>query len=183
MKNYFIPFLLLALFCPSGCGGKKKPADLPHLFPVILTVIQDDKPLEGATVNLVADGVDVRFTTGAITGKDGVATIKTDAYWPGAPAGKYRVIISKIVAPPPDTSDSPPPTDSSEASLKYYEEQQAKAAERNAQTKSLVNSKFLKFGTTPLSVVVTEAGLTETLDVGAAVDELMDKVLGGSSSR
>ena len=171
-KYYFSYLLLLSLFCFYGCDGKKKPADLPTLYPVKITVIQDGKPLEGATVNLVADGANVRFTTGSITDKNGVATIKTDRQWPGAPAGKYKVCIKKVVAPEADPS---------EASL-THEEQQAKAAERGKQTKSLVNAKYLRANTTEFSINITESVVTETFDVGAAVDDLWDKVTGGSSN-
>ena len=176
MKKYIIPSLLIvSLLCLFGCGGKKKPSDLPALHPVKLTVIQDGQPLEGATVNLVAEGRDVRFTTAGITDKNGVATIKTDIDWAGAPEGKFKVCISKVVAPsttPVDTSLS-------------FDEQRKQAMEnqaaRSAGTKSVVNSKFRKPNTTDFSIEVTEAGITETFDVGEAVDELWDKVSGGSS--
>ena len=174
MKKYTIySLLLLSLFCFSGCGGKKKPADLPPLYPVKLTVVQDGNPLEGATVSLIADGTNVRFTTAGVTDANGVATIKTDIDWPGAPVGKFKVCISKVVTPPEEPSD---------ASLSY-EERRAKAGARLAQTKSVVDSRFLRPRTTTLGIEVTESGVTETFDVGAAVDDLWDKVSGGSVSR
>ena len=174
MKKSIICFLLiLSLFCFSGCGGKKKPSDLPPLYPVKITVVQDGNPLEGATVNFIADGANVRFTTAGITDKNGVATIKTDIDWPGVPVGKYKVCISKVVMPPEEPTD---------ASLSY-EERRAKAGARSAQTKSLVDSRFLRPRTTTLAIDVTESGATETFDVGAAVDELWERVTGGSSSR
>jgi len=173
MKNYFLSAsLLLVLLCFSGCGGEQKPADLPPLHPVVVTVIQDGMPLEGATVLLMPEGTSTRFSSGGVTDKNGVATIKTDAKYPGAPEGRYKVTIKKTVEP------STAPVDNSLS----YEEQQAKAADISKQTKSVVDSKFLKFGSTPFSIAVTSSGVTETLDVGAAVDDLWDKVLGGSSS-
>ena len=173
MKKYLFSFLLLSLFCFSGCGGKKKPSDLPPLYPVKITVLQDGNPLDDATVNLIADGTNVRFTTAAVTDKNGVATIKTDFDWPGAPAGKYKVCVSKIVRPPEDSAD---------ASLSY-EERRSQAGARDAQTKSLVNSKYLRPTSTDLSIEVTTNGATETFDVGAAVEELWDQVSRSSGNR
>ena len=172
-KNIISYLIILSLFSFSGCGGKKKPSDLPPLYPVMITVVQDGNPLEGATVSLIADGANVRFTTAGVTDKNGVATIKTDIDWPGAPAGKFKVCISKVVTPPDDPVD---------ASLSY-EEGRAKAKANLAQTKSMVNSKFLRPRTTPFAIEVTERGVTETLDVGAVVDDLWDNVTGGSTSR
>lgn len=173
MKRYLFPaFLLLALLSFSGCSNEQKPADLPTLHPVELTVIQDGKPLEGATVLLMPTGTSTRFSSSAVTDKSGVAAIKTDAKYPGAPEGKYKVCISKVVAPSAAHVDN---------SLSY-EEQQSKIAESAKQTKSVVDSKFLKFGTTTFSIDVTSTGVKETLDVGAAVDDLWDKVTGSSSN-
>ena len=176
MKKYLIPLLLLlSLFCFSGCGGKKKPSDLPPLYPVKITVIQDGNPLEGATVNLVADGQNVRFTTAGITDKNGVATIKTDIDWAGVPAGKYKVCISKVVSPPSTPIDT---------SLSFEEQRNqamANQATRSAGTKSVVNSKFRRANTTDFTIEVAEPGTTETFDVGAAVDELWDNVTRSSS--
>ena len=173
MKKHFLHILLLlSLFCFVGCGGKKKPDDLPPLYPVKITVMQDGKPLERATVRLVADGSNTRFTTGSVTDKNGVAIIKTDGQWPGAPEGKYKVLVQKIVTPEADPSED---------SLSY-EEQQVKAAERNKQTKSVVDSKFMNLKTTTLAIEVTTSGATETFDVGAAVNDPLDSVSSSSSS-
>ena len=170
---HYIPMVLVVVLLVTSiaCNKKKKPVDLPPLYIVKLTVIQDGNPLEGATVSLIADGVNVRFTTAGVTDKNGVASIKTDAEWPGVPAGKYKICIKKLVLPPEDPAD---------ASLSF-EERKAKAGARSDQTKSVVDSKFLRPRTTPLSIEVTEQGVTETMDVGAVVDELWNNVLSSSS--
>jgi len=173
MKNYlFVSMLCLSLVCFSGCGGKQKPTDLPPLFPVKITVIQDGKPLEKAVVSLSADGTKVRFTIGGITDQNGVATLKTDGEWPGAPAGKYKICINKTVVPEPDPGED----------ALSREEQNAKAAERNKLTKSVVNSKFSRPNSTTFSIEVTDSRVTETCDVGAAVDDFLNRISGGSSS-
>ena len=163
------------LFVASGCGGKKKPADLPPLYPCEITVIQDGKPLEGATVSLNADGTSLRFTVAAKTDKVGVAKIKTDIDWLGAPVGKYKVCIRKVVAPATDTSEEIPSDPTA------YAEYQKKLASQSAQTKSLVDRKYLRPHTTPVSIEVTESGFSDTIDVGTAVDDLWDNVTKSSS--
>ena len=172
----FVFAAILVLVATSACNQKKKPADMPQLFPCEITVVQDGKPLEGATVNLTADGTSLRFTVAAKTDKNGVAKIKTDIDWPGAPAGKYKVCISKVVAPEVDNT-TPIPSDPVE-----YAAYQKKLAESSAQTKSLVDSKYLRPHTTPESIEVTASGYKATIDVGPAVDQLWNNVSGSSSS-
>ena len=133
------------------------------MYPVKVTVIQDGNPLEGAAVTLIADGQGTRFSTGGITDKNGVATIKTDAEWPGAPAGKYKVCISKVVSPPPQRVE-PSMT---------YEDIKKMEKERAAQMKSTVPPQFSKASTTPLSLEVTSGEVTETFDIGIAVEDQM----------
>jgi len=170
MKNHIIPsFLVVALVCFAGCGGPQRPADLPDLYPVRITVVQDGQPLEGATVIMMAEDTPLRFAIAGITNSSGVATIHTDIDWPGAPAGRYLATVRKVVAPTADMSLD-------------YEAQQAAAAAAAGQTRSLVNSKYLRFNTTDLRVEVTSSGATATFDVGPAVDELWDNVAGGSSA-
>ncbi len=80
----------VALTAVVGCGGPKKPADLPELYPVKITVIQDGQPLEGASVMLNDPSLKIRFVMGGQTDAQGVAEIKTDAQFPGAPGPSYR---------------------------------------------------------------------------------------------
>ena len=166
-------FLALLIFC--GCGGKKKPADLPLLHPCKITVIQDGKPLEGATVSLTAQGTPLRFTTAAITDKQGVAVIKTDIDWPGAPEGKYKVCIKKVVAPKTDSTENAP------SDPAQYAEYQKKLAESSDLTMSYVDSKYLRPRTSPVEIEVKPGGFEDTVDVGPAVEQKWNDVTKSSS--
>ncbi len=53
--------LLLSAPLMTGCTGQQKPKDLPELYPVKITVIQDGKPLADASVSLNAPSNASRF--------------------------------------------------------------------------------------------------------------------------
>lgn len=161
--------VVLALGCTQG---PPRPADMPSLYPCQVKVIQDGKPLEGASVSLTAKDGNVRFTTAGITDKNGIAVIKTDINWEGVPEGKFYVCVSKVVTPDIVVSQEKP------KSAAEFAAQDQERAKRAAQTKSVVDKKFLRPNTTPITVDVTRSGVNETVDVGAAVAERLDDVFG-----
>lgn len=154
---------LATLACATllGCGGEKKPADLPELFPTKVTIIQDGKPLEGASVTLNND--QTRFMVGGITNETGVAELKTEGKWKGAPAGHYKVLVSKIFVP--EVSNEVPPEDP-EARKEFDK----KLAEINAQQAQTVDVKFNRPAQTPLELDVAAPGAEAEFDVGEKVN-------------
>lgn len=170
----FSGIAVLSLLTLVGCE-KKKPSDMPALYPCKLTITQEGKPLEGATVSLIAQGKSLRFTTAAITDKQGVAVIKTDIDWTGVPEGKYKVCVKKVSAPDSGVSDEIP------SDPVAFAEYQKKLAEASAQTMSYVDSKYLRPRTTPLEIEVTTSGFEDTVDVGPAVSQKWDDVTKSSS--
>ena len=87
-----IPILLI--FC--GCSRVNRPADLPRLFPVTLMITLDNQPLDDALVVLhMEDGPDAKWTVGSRTDSAGQAVITTHGQFRGAPAGKFKVCVSK----------------------------------------------------------------------------------------
>ncbi|NLX96157.1 MAG: carboxypeptidase regulatory-like domain-containing protein [Rhodopirellula sp.] len=99
-RGLILGFLALLLI---GCGGSG--GDLPPLQPVSGTVILDGQPLKGAAVEFVPIGTTSGTGASASTGPDGKFALKCQGR-DGAPAGEYRVVISKEVMP--DGSDPPP---------------------------------------------------------------------------
>jgi len=176
----FAVIAVMLLVTTSACSQKKKPADLPQLYPCEITVIQDGQPLEGAIVGLIADGHNTRFPSAAISDNKGIAKIKTDSLWPGAPAGNYKVTISKTVLP---VLDLPKEIPDATADPKGYAEYRQKVGEMSGKTKSVVDQKFLRPNSTPESIEVTSSGYKGTIDVGAAVDELWENVSRSSGAR
>ena len=165
-KKFFALLGAVALTAVVGCGGPKKPADLPELYPVKITVIQDGKPLEGASVQLNDPSLAIRFVMGGKTDAKGVAVIKTDAQFAGAPAGKFKVTVSKEDIPelPADLAGGPP-TDPAELA-----EYNKKLAEHSDSACDTVDLQFKKMGTTPAEIEVTTSGAETTVDVGEKVN-------------
>ena len=94
MTRYKYLFLLpwLAL---CGCSDSSRPSDLPPLFPAVVTVTQDGIPFSGAYVELVSSEPST-YRASATTDERGIATLMTYGF-PGAPAGKYKIIVRKSV--------------------------------------------------------------------------------------
>lgn len=162
----FALFCLLLLSMPliAGCTGAKKPADLPELYPVKITVIQDGKPLADASVTLNDPTSASRFVVGYKTDAKGVAELHTDGKFKGAPAGKYKVLISKVYAPEMDPNEVPP--EDPEARKEY----DARMAELTAQQAETVAVEYKRPTTTPAEIEITSAGLETTIDVGEKVN-------------
>ncbi len=164
MRNKLFALLgAVALTAVVGCGGPKKPADMPELYPVKITVIQDGQPLEGASVMLNDPSLKIRFVMGATTDSKGVATIKTDAQFPGAPAGDFKITVRKSTEP--ETTDEVAPTDPAERA--EWEKKQAELANQMADT---VDLKFGDMAQTPESITVGPGGAEKTVDVGEKVN-------------
>ncbi len=54
------------------------PDGMPELYPVVVSVVQDGKPLEGASVQLIpADAINARWACGGCTNANGEAEIAT----------------------------------------------------------------------------------------------------------
>lgn len=159
-------YSLLLLSAPllAGCPGAKKPADLPELYPVKITVIQDGKPLADASVTLNAPTNASRFVVGYKTDANGVAVLHTDGKFKGAPAGKYKVLISKVYAPEIDPNEVPP--EDPEARKEY----DARMSDLTAQQAETVAVEYKRPTTTPAEIEVTSAGLETTIDVGEKVN-------------
>jgi len=88
--------LSLSLLLFPGCARNDgRPADLPPLFPVTITVTQEGEALEGAHVELVPqDSPNQPYRATATTDANGVAAMKTYGF-PGAPAGNHKIIVRK----------------------------------------------------------------------------------------
>ena len=78
-----------------GCSSGDKPKDLPPLYPCTLTIIQDGASLAEATVEFVP-AVPSKYRPASLTGEDGTVSMRTYGF-PGVPAGKYKVVVSKEI--------------------------------------------------------------------------------------
>jgi hypothetical protein len=95
---FSIGSFLLGLFLTSGCDrSPQKPPGLPDLIAdTQITVIQEGKPLEGASVTLVPQEVSLaRWSIKGKTDANGVAKLATYGKFSGCPAGKFKVVVVK----------------------------------------------------------------------------------------
>lgn len=90
-------FIVVCLCIFGGCSRENRPNDLPKLMPVTLTLTQDGKPLEKAMVVLYAENPDiVKWTVSGNTDTDGKTILVTHGQFRGAPAGKFKVCVTKV---------------------------------------------------------------------------------------
>ncbi|MDR1964576.1 MAG: carboxypeptidase-like regulatory domain-containing protein [Planctomycetaceae bacterium] len=90
-----ISFLVLFIGL-SGCNKEHRPAGLPKLMPCEITIFNiDGTPLADASVRLVATETSVPWAIIGKTDANGIVNISVNARYSGAPAGKFRVLVSK----------------------------------------------------------------------------------------
>jgi len=94
MQRILLLLYVFSLFL-TGCGGQQKPPGMPKLYPVTISVVQDGKPLPEAVVTLIPEETGNQWSSGGITDAKGKLTLMTYGQFPGVPAGKYKVCISK----------------------------------------------------------------------------------------
>lgn len=97
--------LTAAMLLGSGCGSASDP-DLPKLFPVSGIVTLDGAAVARAQVSFIPQGSTPGSGTMGMTDAAGKYELTTMHQGAGAPAGEYKVVISKLVQP--DGSEFPP---------------------------------------------------------------------------
>ncbi len=100
---YFAFLVSMSSFMLIACS--QRPAGIPELLPVTVTVMKDGAPLAGANIGLYpTDSAAFTKAPGVLaftgkTGDDGVATIKTICgkyVGEGVPQGSFRVTVAKL---------------------------------------------------------------------------------------
>lgn len=101
----FFAFCLLFVFFLGCGGGKEVPPGFPaKLTPTTVTLLKDGQPVAEAAVSLISEPP-TPYLISAMTDAAGVAKLQTtiNAYSAaGAPAGSYKILISKQVQFPED---------------------------------------------------------------------------------
>ena len=143
--------LMLALCLLSGCQEKKRPDGLPELFPCVITITQGGQPLNGARVFLVSESGNSEWTVSGNTDASGKAKISTHANYAGAPAGTFKVLVSKTEMSPSQFTE-PANNASPEERAEYAN---SISTEKRIKYK-LVKPEFDDVKTTPLSITITK---------------------------
>ena len=150
LRQIVFAALALPLFV-CGCSGPSKPDGLPDRVPLEITLTQDGKPLQEATVQLVSP--DVPWSITGNTDAHGTAKMVTHGQFAGVPPGPYKVVVIKRDV------ESTPTGDRKTQTLKIY---------------SLVDPKLSDRQTTTLELMVEKGKKTTTLELGASDRVLLD---------
>ena len=135
------------LFATAGCGGgPEMPENIPPLTPTTITVTYNGEPVEGASIVLAPESGE--FPAAGLTDASGTAVMKTEGMYAGVAAGNYLASVTKLEKV--DNNIGTAPTDPAK-----YAEYQKKLESRKI-PKHLVPEKYSSFGTSGLSVAVTE---------------------------
>ena len=154
-------FLAVTFF--TGCG-EKLPDGMPKLYPTSITVIQESGPLEEALVQLFPeDGSNSQWGPSGITDASGVAEMKTNAKYKGAPLGKYKATVIKREREPHPNPEW--------ASLPREDPNFQKFVQISRMLKlyDLVEPQFASVVKSPLLIEVTADQKEHTVDVGSKV--------------
>lgn len=93
MRNQLLILFALLTIPFVGCG-QKLPPGMPPLTPCTITVTMDGKPVDEARIAFYS--TDLKFACSGFTGDTGTTRMMTDGKYRGVPAGKYKVLVTKI---------------------------------------------------------------------------------------
>jgi hypothetical protein len=137
----------------AGCKDTSRPADLPPLYSCVLVITQDNKPLDGAVVELVPiDEANAKYRSSSATDADGNATMTTYGF-DGVPAGQYKVCVWKTVI----------------EGVTQYTNNDGELVNTNGTEYRTVEQKYSTAKTTPHEIEVTKKTLKTTFDVGKPI--------------
>lgn len=180
MKNRLIPFvfvLSIAIYFSNGCNkGPLKPKDLPDLYPSVLILKQEGKPLENASIALIdpqEDGPNARWGISGASDQKGEAILKVNGLFKGCPVGKFKVVVikhetEKLSAPPPAPNAVNDPIGYEKWRLQYENEKNQKIPKSFL----LVEQKYTNIKTTPIEVEIKQGKNIIEVDVGKRVREI-----------
>jgi hypothetical protein len=164
MRRILLLLIVICVFPGSGCG-EKLPPGLPKLNPCSITIMQEGKPLAGATVSLHSeDSSLVQWNPVGITDQNGVCVLRTQGKYSGAASGMFKVTVSKIETEPSKFAGGPPVG----VSTDEWDKQRIDANEI-LKSWRLVDKKYGSSATTDLTIEVTSGQNAQTFDVGAAI--------------
>jgi hypothetical protein len=152
-STFVLAVALSALCGAAGCGGLK-------LYPVEGRVLLNGKPLGQGYVTLFPDGGGAPEVAGKM---NPLAKIEEDGRYriysgsaPGAPAGKYRVVVNALSRRQP-LSDAPPAVPAGGPGHSKGARKPKQPTEQFLLGDPLINTKFFHAESTPLRIEVVPA--------------------------
>ncbi|MDR1382465.1 MAG: hypothetical protein LBJ67_01260 [Planctomycetaceae bacterium] len=156
-----VSFTLISI---CGCGQSPGlPGDFPKIYPCEISVIQEGKPLEDAMVSLNPIGNTDKYAGGcsATTDAHGKAFLMTYGQ-NGIPAGKYKILISKL----------------KDEGGKEVEDPFGIKSIQGGKVYSYIEAKYSDKNLTPYEIEIKDKKEVQTLqcDVGAAIHKYLRDV-------
>ena len=150
-----------------GCGPSlgPRPAGLPNLVPVTITVTQDGQPLADASISLEPADDAKNWFAGGMTNSSGQVAIATYGTNKGAPIGKYKVVVTKTINEGLDMYNAAMAKDDKAAADKI-----------DVKIFSCVEAKYGDAKTTPLALEIVKGTKDYTVDAGKAVKDRQEFV-------
>lgn len=165
-KRYKQLSVLVLLFLPTfvSCKQSNVPEDLPSLTPCVVTLTQENEPLEGATIVLTAVSGNQKWYAGGLTGPDGSTSLSTNGRYAGAPSGKFKVVVTKILGEPSKLPPRPAEGDPG------FAEWMTMSAKEKPVSYSFVEETYTQPNSTPHEVEIAgRKKLSFSFDVGKKV--------------
>ncbi len=135
----------------TACRWQQYPEDLPKLYPLELTFLQEGKPLSEATVTLLPEPPAGKWVAGGMTDASGKIHLKTQGAYPGVVLGNHRIVVSKVEL------------DMSSVKMTEY------GPSSRPDSYHLVDPSYSDPGTTSLSIQVEKNTKSAKFDLGGAV--------------
>lgn len=161
MKNFSAAtsaFLLFLTFAVCGCHNEDKPAGMPKLYPVNITVKVDGKPCEEVMVTLVPTAP-FQWPVAGKTGPDGAVRLQTQGRFNGAPEGEAVICLEKVSHEDGETSKTQQPFDPVGASQWMQKVQEERV------TTAVIGTEYNDVATSPLKIDVKKGKNNETFEV------------------
>lgn len=152
MSRFVLSFFVISALIFAGCNSDEptRPAGMPSLKPCTVIVTEDGASLHSTIVRLFnEDGTPPKWAILGVTDLAGKARIVTHDFT-GAPAGKYKVTLSRQLRP--GAPDPLPPTASDEEQSAY-----GAVCAKLPPAKETMPDDYLKPETTPLIITVGSA--------------------------
>lgn len=157
MKNIFLftCLVLLTSVATTGCRRVPKPEGFPPIYPGLIKIVQEGKPLADAEVLLFSKDKSCRWAVSGTTDSDGVARLRTHGRFDGAPEGTFIVTVLKTDADP-------------------YESGEVRTKAINVYT--YVDKKYTDAATSPLEIKIEKRKNQETFDLGPGGRVLFESI-------
>lgn len=155
MSIRIITIMIILSSMMIGCGKQERPSNMPQLYPCIITITQEEKPVEGVEISLDSQGETPVWPVSGKTDASGQARLVTLGKYPGIPSGQYKVIVQKMEIEGHFGAEGVSPT-------------------RYIKTFSLINPEYIESQKTPLTLNMPSKKYATSFELGKQTRVLIE---------